>query len=252
MFGTQRPYSTLTGPGLVDAPDAASLWLPPMALAGCVRAVMMRDTTALSLDHASLINHFPATPNCGLTWLLQGTAEEVLPGEGGHGTGAAAPLPFNFMFNGPFNRPLAGRYPGPVKVMMLALVPDAFTLLTGIQPGAYLNQIVPADTVLDAAWQQLGRDVFDAPDDAARVALIERSLASWWATARPPATPGSHLVDDWLQGLSMRASTSSLGRSARQIERRIKQWTGQPLRELRGISRSERAFFQTVMAQEGG
>jgi AraC-like DNA-binding protein len=84
------------------------------------------------------------------------------------------------------------------------------------------------------------------------VAFIEQQLADWWQATRPPSPLGSHLLDDWFPGLLMRAANSGPGRSARQIERRIKQWTGQPLRELRGITRSEKAFFQTVMAQEQG
>lgn len=237
---------------LVDPPGSTRLWLPPLGLSSCIRAVMLRDTTSLDMDHQAVINHFPVAFNCGLTWLLKGQAEEVLPGEGGHGTGALVPLTSNFVFNGPFNRPLAGRYPQPVRLLLLAIMPDAFTLLTGLQPGDYLNRMVPAEELLDAPWLQLGQDVFNAADDDERVALIEDRLGAWWQAVRPAAPPVSHLMDDWLQGLSARASTSSLGRSARQIERRIKQWTGQPLRELRGISRSERAFFQTAMAQEAG
>jgi AraC-like DNA-binding protein len=57
---------------------------------------------------------------------------------------------------------------------------------------------------------------------------------------------------DWAQGLALRAATSSTGRSLRQIERRIKQWAGLPLRELRALSRAEKAFFQTLTAAEEG
>ncbi len=252
MSDAQRPTESVTGRGIVDRPDAARLWLPSMALANCVRGVFVRDTTGLGIDHPAVLNHYPATPTCGLSWFFQGAAEQILPGEGGHGTGPVVPLPFNFMFHGPFNQPLVGRYPEPVRLMILMLLPDAFALLTGIQPGDHLNRILPADTVLNADWQRLGQAVFHAPDDDARVALIEQTLTPWWQAVRPPAVLGSHLLDDWHQGLTLRASTSSLGRSARQIERRIKQWTGQPLRELRGIGRSERAFFRAILAQEHG
>lgn len=237
---------------MVDPPGSARLWLPPLGLSSCIRGLMLRDTMSLDLDHQALVNHFPVTFNCGLTWVLQGRAEELLPGEGGHGTGPSVPLASNFVFNGPFNRPLAGRYPQPSKLLVLAIMPDAFTLLTGLQPGDYLNRMVPVQEVLGAPWQQMGQAVFDAASDEERMAVIEARLGAWWQAVRPAAPAVSHLMDDWLQGLSARASTSSLGRSARQIERRIKQWTGQPLRELRGVSRSERAFFQAAMAHEEG
>ena len=44
----------------------------------------------------------------------------------------------------------------------------------------------------------------------------------------------------------MRAASSGAGRSLRQAERRIKGWTGLPMRELRGLGRAEQAFFRTL------
>ena len=79
-----------------------------------------------------------------------------------------------------------------------------------------------------------------------------RRIAISVARLRPDASSASYLLHDWYEGLMLRAATSGLGRSARQMERRIKQWTGQPLRELSGISRSEQAFFQTLLAFEQG
>jgi AraC-like DNA-binding protein len=60
------------------------------------------------------------------------------------------------------------------------------------------------------------------------------------------------LYSDWAQSLALRAATSGLGRSLRQVERRIKRWTGQPLRELRGLSRAERAFHDSIMSEKAG
>jgi hypothetical protein len=49
--------------------DAATrLWLPPLALAGCVRGVMMRDTRGRNLDAVQRENYFPATPLVQLFW----------------------------------------------------------------------------------------------------------------------------------------------------------------------------------------
>jgi AraC-like DNA-binding protein len=44
---------------------------------------------------------------------------------------------------------------------------------------------------------------------------------------------------------------SGKGCSARQFERRFKQWLGLPHRELFAMGRAERAFFE-ALAQEGG
>ncbi len=85
-----------------------------------------------------------------------------------------------------------------------------------------------------------------------RVAMIEDFLDPLWRQARPHGFPGSHLLEDWSNGLALHAATSGLGRSVRQVDRRIKRWTGQPLRELRGMGRSERAFFDAITAIEQG
>ena len=58
-------------------------------------------------------------------------------------------------------------------------------------------------------------------------------------------------IHDWCEDLARRAALSGKGRSARQFERRCKQWLGLPHRELFVMGRAERAFFE-ALAQEGG
>jgi AraC-like DNA-binding protein len=50
--------------------------------------------------------------------------------------------------------------------------------------------------------------------------------------------------------LSLRAATSSKGRSLRQIERRVKQWAGLPLRELHLLAHAESAFLEILNAEQ--
>ena len=252
MFDATRLPSPLLDDHLVDSPDAARLWLPRLSLSNCVRGVIVRNTTGLALDKHPLINHFPASPLCTLTWLFQGHAQEVKAVEGRWALDQSVALPGPLVFSGPYTRPLAGHYPGPVHLMLLMMLPDAFEAMTGIDPGAYINRFVAADDVLDPAWRGMCQAVFDAPDDEARVALIDAQMAAWWQASRAHKSASSRLLDDWYTGLALRAANTGLGRSARQIERRIKQWTGQPLRELRGIGRSERAFFAAVTSREQG
>jgi len=82
------------------------------------------------------------------------------------------------------------------------------------------------------------------PDDAARVAWIQDFLEPQWQAARPTLPLHLHHYQDWAQALALRAATSAAGRSLRQAERRIKQWAGIPMRELRGFGRAEQAFFR--------
>lgn len=254
MFDAPRLPSTLPYTQLVDSPDAARLWLPRLSLANCARCVIMRNTLGLQGPRAeqARYSYYPASPSCAITWIFEGGVEELEPGPRGIGTGPCRPVQGRILLSGPYNRPIAVRYPEPIHAMMLLFMPDAFTAMTGVDPSAFLNQTVEAHTVLDGDWMALCEAVMAASDHEQRVALIEQQMAVWWQATRPSPPLRSHLLDDWYPGLIMRAANSGLGRSARQIERRVKQWTGQPLRELRGITRSERAFFQTIMAQEQG
>ncbi|MBL8460141.1 MAG: helix-turn-helix transcriptional regulator [Zoogloea sp.] len=230
----------------------SDLWLPRAALSSCVRAVISRDTRGVSLDEPARYNHFPASPVCSLLWYFSGEAEVLEAHHPAAPDSPCRPLPHRISFCGPFNRPVISRNPGPMHAMMLLLLPDALAQLTGIDPGAFLNRMVPAEEVLDASWMAMCRAVDAAPDDEARLTLIEAFLHPLWQEARPDATSPVRVFSDWSQSLAMRASTSGWGRSLRQVERRIKQWTGQPLRELRGLGRSEQAFFDAVLAGRSG
>lgn len=248
MFDAPRLPSTITPDALVDPPGSARMWLPRLSLAQCVKCVMVRDTRQLPGGMQQSLTHLPASPCCTITWLLDGEVEEQMPVAKARYTG--------LVFSGPYRQPSSFRYLRPVHGLMLALLPDAFTALTGVDPSPWIDRSVPVQEVLSSTpWlMSLCRAVNEAESDDARVTLIERVLDARWQDLRPPSRLGAsgHLFDDWAQGLSLRAANTGLGRSVRQFERRIKQWTGQPLRELRGLGRSERAFFEAVLAEEQG
>jgi AraC-like DNA-binding protein len=136
--------------------------------------------------------------------------------------------------------------------MMWMLMPDAVHQLTGIDITPTVNRFVDVRDCFPAHWVDLCHAVMTAPTDDQRVALMENFLEPLWQAARPKRPLNAHRYQDWAQALAMRAATSGAGRSLRQVERRIKQWTGQPLRELRGVGRSERAFFEGLAFAEQG
>lgn len=223
------------------------MWLPHWSLSHCVRAVVARNT--LGLGHgwpaAWHDNHFPASPLCAVGWFFAGHTDLLEPG------GAPQRIP-RVYFSGPFNRPSRTRNSAEGHGMMLMLLPDAVQALTGVDPAAFLNRCAPLHEALGPEWQTLAQDVLDAPDDSARVDRIERFLSPRWQALRPgTGSPGLLRLQDWTQGLALRAAVSGLGRSLRQTERRIKGWTGLPLRELRGLGRAEQAFFRTMAEGEG-
>ena len=224
------------------------LWLPHPSLSRCVRAVVARSTIGIGRDWPEpwRYNHFPATPLCGIGWFVAGHAELIEPGCPAAPDSPGGRLP-RVYFGGPLTRPTVSRNSPEGHALMLMLHPDAVQSLTGLNPAEWLNRCESLENVLDPSWQALSDAVLAAADDDARVSLIEDFLLPRWQAARPSTAPaGLWRLQDWTQALAMRAATSGAGRSLRQAERRIKGWTGLPMRELRGLGRAEQAFFRTL------
>ena len=230
----------MTGP-------ATRLWIPPLALAGCVHAAMLRDTRGRELNAEQRENYFPATPLVKLAWCFVGDGQWLSrPGFSTPPPGYRfAPL----MLSGPFTKPSHTRNPGPVHTLMLLLPPDAFQALTGIEVAGLVNQVVAAETVLSPDWLSWALSLHADSDDKQRLARIEAFLQPRWEM-RAPQRLATRRYADWVQALAMRAATSATGRSLRQIERRVKAWAGVPMRDLRAVSRAERAFI--AVAERGG
>lgn len=218
-----------------DAPTRAALWAPDPELNACVRAYITRNTVGIKLSVADRLNCFPAAPTCAITWFLQGDYAHVEC----DGTLRTAELPRPLMFAGPRTQPIVSLNPGEVDVFMVMLQPVALHALTGIDIAAQLDRHrAPAD-VFDADWVAMTEAVFLAADNAARMQVIEDFLRPRWRalTLERPAVESS--MRHWAHALQHRASAHANGRSERQIDRRIKDWAGQPLRQLRGVARAE-------------
>jgi AraC-like DNA-binding protein len=224
------------------------LWLPHASLSACVRAVVARSTVGIGRHwpESWRYNHFPASPLCGISWFVQGHSEIIDVGWPAEPDSPGQRLPQAY-FGGPLTRPRVSRNSTEGHALILMLQPDAVKALTGLDPGNWLNRWEPLQAVLSPEWQVLSDSVLTAADDNARVALIEDFLMPRWQAARPHAVPSGLLrLQDWAQALALRAATSGAGRSLRQAERRIKGWTGLPMRELRGLGRAEQAFFRML------
>lgn len=238
---------------LLHEPLASSrLWLPKLSLSACVLSVFSRNTMGTELSETQRYSHFPSVPACCLIWVLDGEMAMLERGAKAQTGSPRVHLPDQFIFAGPFNQPRVAWNPGDARILVLMLLPDAFHAMTAIESAAYVNRNVPAHEVLGEDWLVMSRAVREAPDDAQRVAIIERFLDPLWARTRPDDSFHGKLLKDWSQGLAVRAATSGLGRSLRQAERRIKQWTGQPMRDLRGAGRLEMAWFEALTAMESG
>ena len=231
------------------------VWLPRLSLASCLRGMMTRDTRHAALTPWQNFNYFPATPLCSLSWWIHGRGECVLgpfPERPATLDDPRAPIDARVVLSGPFNRPSATWNDGPMQGVMLMFMPDALQLMTGFDPATHLNRISDVRERLPPDWCAFCDAVLAEPDDAARMRRIEDFLEPRWAAVRPRQALAGHRYHDWAQGLALRAAQTSAGSSLRQFERRIKLWAGQPMRELQGVSKLERAFFDAVAAEEAG
>lgn len=232
---------------MIQDDPGTRLWLPPLALAGCLRAAMLRDTRGRGLSGAARDNYFPATPLVSLFWFFEGRSDWLAtPGFAPpQGDADAGP----WMLAGPFTRPTHTRSTGEAHALKLLFLPDAFAALTGLDPAGLVNRIVDARRGLPTDWADWADAIAAAPDDAARLALAEGFLAPRWQALGVQRPTGRYA--DWAQALAVRAATSAAGRSLRQWERRIKGWAGLPMRELRAVSRAESAFLAATATEAG-
>jgi AraC-like DNA-binding protein len=260
--GTARP-APYTGAMASPSPPAiafdpnlwpsGTLWQPRATLSACIRATMVRNTLGSALSDAQRVNHFPAAPLCSLSWWFAGSSLALgAPSDGADEgrpldeTAAKTPLPGRWVLSGPQTRPTATWCPGPVHAVMVLIPPDALHALTQLQPEALMDRMVDAATVLPPDWFPMLQAVQSAGDDAQALQLLEDFLEPRWQACRPAQPVAWQRYSDWVTHLAQRAAVSAPGRSLRQLERRIKRWSGLPLRELRVMGRSEDAFFATA------
>ena len=226
----------------MPTPPTARLIAPPTSLASCVRAFVVRDTTGRPLlpEHERL-NRFPASMLCSISWVIEG--QTVL--EDGQ------PMP-RIAFGGPRTRPRTSSNPAAVRVFIALFFPQALHALTGMDISAHVDRFTPLSSALDGQWQALSEKVLAAGDDEARAACIAGFLQPRWdAARRRGAAPGA-VLGDWVKSLGTHITAAGWGGSARNLERRIKVWAGQPLRTLRRLSRAELQFRESHAALEAG
>lgn len=234
---------------------SGEMWQPRVSLSSCLRGTLVRNILGEELSDAQRINHFPASPMCSLGWLFSGTSYVLKEPHGLVEQALASermPLPGRWVLAGPQTQPRATWMPGPAHGMIVMLMPDALHLLTGLEPADLTDRFVDASACLPAEWLVMCEQVQDAASDALRMDILEAFLDHRWQACRPRFPLNTHRYADWAAYLAQRAALSGPGRSARQLERRVKQWSGLPMRELRGLGRAEQAFFNAMAANNEG
>ncbi|MGU7768921.1 helix-turn-helix domain-containing protein [Burkholderia sp. MR1-5-21] len=223
-------------------PPHARLYLAPPALHGAVVAIVCRDTREFALSDAQCLTHFPATPLVCLSWyrgfdvgLVDGTAD----GPRWRPFGAAVTL------SGSQSRPLTSWAPTTGRGGMACFTADAAHALFGVALPAVHDRIVDAREVLGGAWRPLLDALPAADDDTATLAALERYLAPRWRELQGGSALAS-LRDagrHWVGRLAWQAREWRRTHGPRQVERRIKAYSGRSLRDWQSLVRMESLFF---------
>lgn len=231
-------------------------WLPPWGLSTCIRAVLMRNTVGMSMPVSQRWAHYPAGPICAIHCLFKGRADLVSSGYKRHEDAPREQLP-SMTVSGPHTQPQTVFYDTPGHGVMIIFYPDAWWALTGISAAALTNQVVDARTVLPKVLLRACERMFDATDDEACIHQFFEDLLPLWqqraqTQGRWQPKDWAQALTPWMDSLAMRAAATGWGRSLRQSERRIKQWTGWSLRKLQGSARGEAVFFAVMEAMNVG
>jgi AraC-like DNA-binding protein len=227
---------------------------PRPALAGCVFCMIVRDTRGVTLDQSQRFNFFPASPLCSVTWVFAGDWHLIDQPNQMERPWTGARLP-SLAFSGPQLGPPTSWNPGETYAVTIAFYPDAFSAMTGLDLSPFTGRVVPAEEVLPQPILEPCRNFFDAvPRDGLErgFSAFEDKIEIIWAGARPAGSRPMSWIKDWSRNLVRRAALTDLGRSTRQIARRVRSWTGVSQRDLQSLGHTEQLYAKLHEALQNG
>jgi len=235
----------------LPANPKSELLLPPPRLSNCIFGAFVRDTRGCDLPAHERFNHFGASPFCAISWRFEGDIH-LLEVDGHVDDLPTSSIHPEIVFSGPQQIPRSSWNAGDAYSMIVTFYPEAFSALTGLNIADYLNQNLPAQDVLPHWMMELCREVQAKGSAADGFRLIATALSPVWQDARPWSAPFGPVVSDWARSLAHGAAFSAAGKSTRQIQRRIKAWTGQSQRQLNSYGQLDKAYQQALHDQREG
>lgn len=227
---------------------------PSPEVAGCIFCVIVRDTRGIALDNVQKFNFFPASPFCCVTWQLAGDCHLIDQSEQMERPWTGAKVP-GLAFSGAQLGPLVSWNPGETFAIAVVFYPDAFSAMTGLDLSPFAGRMVPAEEVLPQPMLELCRkflEVVRLEGFGRGVSDLEDGIRIMWTETHPAGTRPMRWLKDWSRSLVLRAALSDLGRSTRQIARRVKSWTGVSRRDLQSLGHMEQLYAQLHDAIEDG
>jgi AraC-like DNA-binding protein len=242
------------GSATMTATTVSRIMWPRPTVAGCIFCVIVRDTRGVVLDQDQRFNFFPASPLCSVAWVFAGDWHLIDQPDQMERPWTGARLP-GLAFSGPQLRPPISWNPGETYAVTIAFHPDAFSAMTGLDLSPFAGRVVPAEEVLPRSMLEPCRNFFDAVrrEGVERgLSVLEGEIEILWAGARPAGTKPMKWIKDWSRSLVARAALTDLGRSARQIARRVKSWTGVSQRDLQSLGHTEQLYAKLYEAIQKG
>lgn len=231
--------------------DRQWLRLPPPALQGALLALVGRDTSTLKLSSEQRLSHFPASPLVTLSWYAGMGSGLMTPGPQGP---LWQPFGSHIMLSGSQSHPTISWAPTTGRGYMACFAADAAQALFGIELAAIQDRFIPASEILDARWTPLLESLL-ASSDHALLDVLESHLALRWQALQGRSSAHASLRQmgrHWMSRLAWKAQQWRSGASERQVERRIKSFSGRSLREWQSLVRTEGLFFAARERYEQG
>lgn len=215
--------------------EYATLHSPGRSLGDCVYLAVERNTCGIQLSEADRLNSYPATPFPSISWILDGQLHMV-DGVGERAPTLGPPLP-KVVFSGPTRSPSTSWSSGAVHVLTVSFYPEALARLLDISIEQYVGSVLPLEQVkLGDRLNQLATIQFGRESNP--FAEVQHVLNRLWSNEASRQTSD---IRGWLERLAMQAASNVGMKGRRSMQRFVKYWTGQSLRDLELYARVENA-----------
>ena len=211
----------------------------------------MRDIRDCDLSNEQRLNFFASSPLCALSWTFSGQGILLQNHHQPDNLKDAFAFP-KIAFSGPYQTPQVSRSEGSFYAITLAFYPDAFAALTGIDLARFTNKTIAAEDVLPDEFFEIAQTTSLQNEATHTFDCFTSEISPFWQRSRPAGTNVEHLVSDWFRALAVRAAFTGVGRSTRQIERRVKYWTGHSRQRLAAYAKGEKTFQYALAKSAAG
>lgn len=214
--------------------------------------MIWRDPRGLAFDASQRMSHFPASPLLTLSWFPDSEVGLL------HATDSGPrwqPFGASVVIGGSQSRPTISWSPDTGQGGVLCFTPEVARQLLGIDPAAVQDRFVPATDILPPPHHALCAALLQVREQGDLGTVLTEHLAPRWQALQGRQGGAASLRQigrHWVERLAWQAMQWQRSRSPRQVERRIKAFSGRSLRDWQALVRTEGAFFAARDRHEAG